>query len=120
MTGSTQRKRRPITDSMKVAVLRNYQAMVRCPGCGNTMPVGAVRFDHHLALVDGGTHTVENLRPLCIPCHAIKSAREHIANCKSKRLKRGPKKSKKPMGPSRGFDKTRTKKFSGEVVERGK
>lgn len=114
------KKRRPITDGMKYRALKRVYVMVTCPGCIQARLLAHMEFDHWLALVDGGKHTVENIRPFCIPCHAEKSAREHIANCKAKRLAAGGKKRKGPPIKSRGFDKSKSKKFSGEVVERAK
>jgi len=110
-------KRPTITAAMKLAVLRRRLTLVACAKCWCDFFLEDIEFDHHLAIIDGGAHTVENLRPLCGKCHALKSAREHKANCKAKRLAAGPKKSKHPL-KSRGFDKTLTKKFSGEVVKR--
>lgn len=119
MTVSAKRKRRrPITDGMKLAVLRCRVVLVACDSCHYSIPLRSIEFDHHLALVDGGKHTVENIRPLCGVCHAAKSAREHIANCKAKRLASGGRKRKGPPMRSRGFSKTLTKKFSGEVVRK--
>lgn len=31
--------------------------------------------DHIVELVDGGTHTLDNMQTLCIPCHNKKSAK---------------------------------------------
>jgi 5-methylcytosine-specific restriction endonuclease McrA len=93
-------KRRPITDSMKMDVLRSRLTLVVCPGCLQMKPLHQMQFDHHLALVDGGKHTVENIRPFCIPCHREKSAHEHKENCRAKRRAkkhRGEHVSKHPM-----------------------
>jgi hypothetical protein len=97
---------------MKYRVLRSAGAIVQCLDCVRafTHPteieanlsyhcIDEVQYDHHLALVDGGKHSVENLRPICSVHHARKSAREHIANCKAKRLA-NPKPSKHPMKSS--------------------
>ena len=34
--------------------------------------------DHEIELVDGGEHSVENLRPRCCECHARKTERERL------------------------------------------
>ena len=81
-------KRPAITPAMRLAVLKAHGATVMCSECGKLVPVTEVQIDHHLALVDGGAHDVANLRPLCPCCHKFKSAREHIANCKAKRIQK--------------------------------
>lgn len=117
-------KRKPITDRMKLALVRLHNPLVACHyrlagDCrGLWLPFINAQYDHHLALIDGGKHTVENLRYICQPCHKIKSAREHIANCKAKRLASGGRKRKGPPMRSRGFNKTLTKKFDGLVVSK--
>lgn len=94
------KKRRPITDGMKFKVLHKARANVLCGVCGYLTKVDDIQFDHWLALVDGGAHSVDNLRPVCSGCHAKKSAREHRANCKAKRLARGKRPSKRPLPKS--------------------
>lgn len=76
-----------MTDRLRMAALRKADTRVLCPGCAMFVPLSAIQFDHHLALVDGGKHDEENVRVLCsIICHKNKSAREHVANCKGKRV----------------------------------
>jgi hypothetical protein len=90
-------KRRPITDGMKWRVVsRQANVEFTCPLCHGDMHICWAEFDHHLALIDGGKHKTDNLRAICSNCHREKSAREHIANCKAKRLA-NPKPSKHPM-----------------------
>ena len=99
--------RRPtITDGMKLAVLKR-DGLFYCAVCEMPLHLSTPRrwqYDHHLALVDKGKHAVSNLRLLCIACHKVKSAREHIANCKSKRIaakRSGTYTKKKKTIPSR-------------------
>lgn len=116
MTRTVDRK--PISAAMKLAALKPY-AIVRCAECYSENNVVDMQFDHHLALVDGGAHEIENIRPLCVLCHRKKSAREHKNNAKAKRV---AKKHTNPLPPgtikSRGFDKTRCRKMDGRVVPR--
>ena len=107
-------KRPAITPAMRLAVLKAHKASVMCSECGRDVPLSEVQIDHHLALIFGGEHTVENMRPLCPdPCHRAKSAREHIAQRKSVRLQKkhsqptpeGKIKSR-PFQGSRKFDGT--------------
>ena len=112
-------KRPAITQAMRWAVLKEYGASVLCTECGDMTLLEEVQIDHHLALVDGGAHDVANIRPLCPRCHKVKSAREHVANCKAKRLLKKHS-SPTPEGSikSRGFQGSR--KFNGKVTWRTK
>lgn len=108
-----------ITWDMKIDAIL-YRYAVPCAICGKDLKPGdAVEWDHVHALVHGGPHVFSNLRPLHAACHLEKTKRDIAANAKGKRIRgetcNGPK--KKIRG--RGFDKTKTRKFSGEVVARG-
>lgn len=70
---------------MKLEVLRQMGVRPTCHVCKFKWFMGNLQWDHVLALVDGGTHTVDNLRPICIDCHKRKSAYEHKENCRAKR-----------------------------------
>jgi hypothetical protein len=97
-----------------------YRYAIICGICGGDIHPGQeVEWDHVHSLVMGGSHVFTNLRPVhADPCHKRKSALDVKANAKVKRLRgltcNGPKKKIQ----SRGFDKTKTRKFSGEVVAR--
>lgn len=113
-------KRPAITAAMRLNVLKKFGAVVLCQICGDAEYVAVVQIDHERSLVDGGEHCADtNLRPVCIPCHARKSAREHKNNAKAKRL---VKKHSEPCKPgtikSRGFQGSR--KFNGEINWRAK
>lgn len=112
-------KRPAITPAMRLNVLKRFGAVVLCQICGDAEYVAVVQIDHELALIDGGKHDLDELRPLCIPCHAKKSAREHKNNAKAKRL---AKKHSQPTPPGtikgRGFQGSR--KFNGEINWRAK
>ncbi len=113
-------KRPPITVAQRLHVLKKFGAVVLCQICGDAEYIAVVQIDHELALIDEGKHDAdENLRPVCIPCHAKKSAREHKNNAKTKRIQ---KKRAKPSGngsiKSRGFDKTLRKRMNGQVEKR--
>ena len=84
-------KRPPsFTAAQRLAVFETFGAVVCCQGdaCENVIRIKGCDIDHHLAIIDGGSHDLSNWRPLCDPCHAKKSAREHISNCKCKRVSR--------------------------------
>ena len=74
------------TKAQRYEVAITYGAVVLCQGCGYAIYVKEMQIDHHLAWIDGGPHELLNWQPLCFPCHAKKSAREHKSNAKSKRV----------------------------------
>ena len=109
-----------ITPAMRLNVLKRFGAVVLCQICGDAEYVAVVQIDHERSLVDGGEHCADtNLRPVCIPCHAKKSAREHKNNSKAKRLLKKHS-NPKPEGKikSRGFDKSLRRKMNGQVEKR--
>lgn len=112
-------KRPAITPAMRLNVLKKFGAVVLCQICGDAEYVAVIQIDHERALINDGAHDDENLRPVCIPCHAKKSAREHKDNSKVKRLQR---KHSQPSQPgtikSRPFQGSR--KFDGTVTWRTK
>ena len=109
-------KRPAITAAMRLQVLKLHGALVCCQVCGVATYIADVDIDHELALIDGGAHDFRaNMRPVCRPCHARKSAKEHIAQRKAVRLQRkhsNPKPAGKiksrPFQGSRKFDGTQT------------
>jgi len=112
---------KPFTKAQRLLVFETYGAVVCCqePGCEAVMHIKGCDIDHHLAMIDGGTHELSNWRPLCDHHHRLKSAREHIANWKAKRNNQkhfNP----KPEGKikSRGFDKQWRKRMNGQVEKR--
>lgn len=54
---------------------RFERARGRCESCGIALEPGAWECDHLVALRDGGTNEVDNLRILCRPCHKAKTGR---------------------------------------------
>jgi hypothetical protein len=81
-------KRPPISAQMRLEVFKRHGATVACAMCKVVKPIADMQLDHHLALINGGEHTVEELRPVCSApdCHPKKSATEHRENCRAKRL----------------------------------
>jgi len=113
-------KRPAITPAMRLQVLKLHGALVCCQVCGDATYIADIDIDHELALIDGGAHDFQaNMRPVCKTCHAIKSAREHKNNAKTKRI---VKKRATPSGngsiKSRPFQGSR--KFDGTVTWRTK
>ncbi len=118
-------KRPAITAKLKLAVIAKT-ARIPCAHCLQIFSLDQLQFDHHLALIDGGTHDAENLRPLCVSCHRPKSSNEHRANSKAKRLAlarlhhaavlRGERIREPGAIRSRPFDNRWTRKLNGRVV----
>ena len=69
-------KRKPITDKMKLEVLRRQNAVVQCYRCKEMKMLMLIQFDHVHALCHDGEHETDNLFPICIDCHKDKSAND--------------------------------------------
>lgn len=103
--------RKAITERMKWQALLFWTAHF-CPECGGLIdPDTKIEWDHRQALCHDGPHRYENIKPIHADCHKLKSARDHKANCKVKRLIKGPKQRKGPPIRSRGFDKGKSRGF---------
>lgn len=129
-------ERRPLT-KWEFATLM-LQQLGKCQRCGTKLERGKVRDEHLHALHLGGGNELSNRALWCLDCTKPKDAQDKARIAKGKRLRKetgqGPKKqipsrpfmSMNPRGAanfgglkSRGFDKTKTRKFSGQVVSRG-
>lgn len=95
----------------------------KCAICGNRLEQGNIHDDHRIALALGGTNDLSNRQLICRkPCHAVKTHGTKATSLNSdihsmakvKRLIAGPRKSKRPVGKSRGFQGSR--KFNGTPV----
>lgn len=86
----------------------------------------ATEFDHVFADCLGGDAALDNCAHLCSPCHKIKTATDQRYRARrnkhrvdrEKRDKRRQRQKPKARIRSRGFSKTHTRKFNGEVVPR--
>lgn len=114
-------KRRSISPKKRAQIFLDHGGI--CWLC--KLKIGAdepYEIDHQVAreLMGEGADEDSNLAPAHKDCHKEKTKRDVAMISKSNRIRRNldpetRKKSKKPI-VSRGFDKTRKKKFSGEVV----
>ena len=113
-------KRPAFTAKQRLDTFKAYGAIVCCQadGCDNAMYISEAELDHHVALIDGGKHELDNWRPVCSSCHRKKSAREHKANCKAKRLAAGGRERRGKPIQSRGFETKYRKKMNGTVEKR--
>lgn len=104
----------------KASRLRIYLACNGRCSCGVKVPMKGTVIDHRIPLFMGGADDDSNLRFLCADCDKPKTAKDAADRGHVKRLlarSDGTRRPRQPI-PSRGFDKTKTKKFSGEVVAR--
>ena len=64
--GGAQRLRRKV----------NTQGGSPCMGCGPWHPAPSIVIDHVDPVGKGGTDQDDNVQPLCLPCHRIKTRQE--------------------------------------------
>lgn len=112
-------KRQAITPAMKINCVL-WLAGIACPECHEpVLPGQRIEWDHRHCVALDGPHEYQNLRPVHYdPCHKKKTARDIKALAKTKRLRGETKTGPKAKIANRGFDKTRTRKFSGQVIPR--
>lgn len=91
-----------------------------CQMCFQPTDIGGVDFDHHIPLAISGDDTEDNLRPLCRPCHRLKTkgdasdiARARQREASSRGLK-APSRNPLPCSRNSRFKK----KMNGQVVLR--
>lgn len=109
--------RRSMTPARRKRILARYDG--QCARIGCCVSEG-LEIDHIICLALGGKDRDDNCEPLCGPHHKVKTALDLKLIAKAKRRgkkDRGERKVRRPI-QSRGFDKTRTRKFNGEVVPR--
>ena len=107
----------PVSRKMAVDCLLAL-ATIECSICHEHLKSGEeIQFDHIHAIVHGGPHEYQNLRPVHADCHKKKTSRDIKDNAKVKRILAGGRKKRGPKMKSRGFSKKLTKKFDGSVKE---
>jgi 5-methylcytosine-specific restriction endonuclease McrA len=113
--------RKAMSPARKLRIWSRWSGL--CGECGD--PVDAlgpgVVYDHIVALWLGGPETDKNLMPLHRECDRVKTASDARVRAKIKRLhkKAAGFEKKGPRLQSRGFDKTRIRRFGGSVVRKG-
>ena len=102
---------------------RRLRLYLACNGrceCGAKVPMAGTVIDHRIPLFMGGADDDANLRFLCASCDRVKTSGDLKGCAKVRRIiarEDGSRRPRPPI-PSRGFDKSKTKKFNGEVVAR--
>ena len=93
----------------------------RCVDCGHKVGGSAgLEWDHEIPLALGGQDIIENLQPLCRPCHRAKTRADqgHIAKAK-RQQQRTMGIRKQPRNPLPGSRASKWKrKMDGSVVPR--
>jgi hypothetical protein len=105
-------KRRRLTKSERAALLCAQGGLCIVWGC--TESRGLIE-EHSTPFTWTGAKADQLM---CVPHHKEKTRRDIKAISKVKRIRRGKRPTKRPIR-SRGFDKTKSRKMSGEVVNRG-
>lgn len=111
--------RRAMTPKRRLEALLRSEG--RCDRCKVKLG-SAFEVDHRISLFLGGADDASNTVALCVPCHrGVKTPADAAKHAKVKRLIAREDGTRRPRKPilSRGFDKTKSRKFSGEVVARG-
>lgn len=131
-------KRRPVPPHMLVTVAILQAGSIRCVLCNKPLTADMARVLEHMTPVAlGGGNTIDNLRWVHRPC-ADRKTNGTAATCasgdlhkiaKAKRLAKAQEVHRAVLAgevtrepsrmKSRGFDKTRSRTFSGKVVSRG-
>lgn len=97
-------------------IIQDQGGVCKRAGCDDP----ATDVDHIIPLWMGGTNRDENLEGLCPAHHRQKTSAEAGIRGKVKRIekKSDPLMRKPSRLQSRGFDKTKRRKFNGKVEER--
>ena len=113
-------RRRAMTQKRRKAVLERSGGL--CRVCLCALDVSSAEIDHTIPLELGGEDEIENLQPLCKPCHRAKTTEDIKRIAKARRLR---KREEKPPDPqrqnrikSRGFVKHLSRGFDGRVKAR--
>ena len=111
--------RRGMTKAKRKRVMLKSNGL--CVMCSKETSEGEGHVDHRVPLGLGGADELSHYDWLCVSCHRIETKQDIKAIAWAKRQ---IKKMEKPREPSRirsrGFNKTITRKFNGQVVSRSK
>ncbi len=105
-------KRAYLTPNERAAMVERQGGLCFTFACQGKPEIG----EHWFPVALGNDQKPDCL--LCKPCAKAKTTRDLKAIAKVKRLRRGKRPAKKKI-QSRGFDKSKTRTFSGKVVARG-
>ena len=112
-------KRATMTPARRRAVLMRAGICCEHPGC---VMAQNLEIDHIIPLELGGADHDANLQALCYTHHKLKTKQDikRIAKARRLRKKENPpdQTPRKRQIQSKGFDKTRTRSFSGSVAPR--
>jgi 5-methylcytosine-specific restriction enzyme A len=110
--------RRSWSTTVRKRVLKRFGN--ECQMCRREIDVKGFDLDHHIPLAIGGEDVEENLRPLCTPCHRLKTKGDLSDVAKAKRREaahlgaKAP--SRRPLPGGRGSPWKRS--VDGRVIRR--
>jgi 5-methylcytosine-specific restriction protein A len=78
--------RRRFSETAQDALLKQYGGI--CQMCRFPIERRGLEWDHKIPLAMGGDDTLDNLHPLCRPCHRLKTKGDVGAIAKAKRRER--------------------------------
>lgn len=74
--------------SVRLRVLERFDCTCQGPCHRKLTPRDKhIHFDHKLPLADGGEHRENNLWPMCVGCHGLKTSTEATARARTRSLK---------------------------------
>lgn len=97
--------RRRWSTTVRMAIRERFGA--ECQMCRMPLGVRGFDLDHAIPLAMGGEDVEDNLRPLCLPCHRLKTRGDVGAIAKARRREASHVGAKAPSARpirSRGFD----------------
>lgn len=110
--------RRRWSTSVRMAIRERFGC--RCHMCRQPLDERGFDLDHHIPLAMGGEDIEDNLRPLCLPCHRLKT-RGDVGNIsRAKRCEARHVGAKAPSATPLPFGRRSPwkRKLNGQIVPR--
>ncbi len=78
--GTKKQKRKPITTKYRMQIARGFG--MKCPECGRRLNRDNFHVDHKRG--NPSSRDIVDVKPLCIPCHRKKTAKDRKKRAKKK------------------------------------
>jgi 5-methylcytosine-specific restriction protein A len=110
--------RRPRSTRARRAIWERFNRT--CQMCFQPTDERGYDLDHHIPLEIGGDDTDNNLRPLCRPCHRLKTGidRTDIAKAHRREANHDGSRSRKPWPKAAGFTRPEPQRSATRKVEK--